>query len=165
MEDNKDISPADPEVNTDFDLIVSNLRKRQYKCLGNGSGRRVYDLGNGYVVKVAKNMRGIAQNIVEHDIALSGDTPLFAKILKTSEKFRFLIMEKADRVRHISDVWKYFNVKSNRELYNIKELQDISDKYDLVLRDFGSPINWGQINGKPIIIDYGFTRKVRQRYY
>ncbi|HHX11997.1 MAG TPA: hypothetical protein GX731_04185, partial [Clostridiales bacterium] len=46
----------------DFDSIIMNIGKGNYQFIGSGSGRRVYDLGNGYVVKVAKNNRGIAQN-------------------------------------------------------------------------------------------------------
>ena len=47
----------------------------------------------------------------------------------------------------------------------IKELQDVCKKHNLEIKDFGRAVNWGEVNGKPIIIDYGFTQQVRRRYY
>jgi len=146
-------------MDVDYKDISANLRKSSYKYLGSGSGRKVYDLGNGYVVKVAKNRFGISQNMTEYKIALNDNNPLFAKVLHASERFRFLIMEKAEKINNISHIWEYFNTKSNRTLYQIKELQDISSKYHIILSDLGRSANWGQINEKPVIIDYGFTRK------
>ena len=166
MEGNKVQKNTGIQINVDFKEIALNIRRRNYEYIGAGSGRKVFDLGNGYVVKAAKNIRGIAQNQAEYKISLTADdNDLFLKILNVSEGFRLLIMEKAEKVRSISYVWNYFNVKSNKELYKVKELQDISSKYDLVLRDFGSPNNWGRVGDRPVIIDYGFTQQVRKKFY
>ena len=148
-----------------FELIRLNIKKNIYRLIGSGSGRNVFDLENGYVVKVAKNRRGFAQNKAEHQIALNNDSTVFAKILQVSEDFELLIMEKADKVESISEVWRYFHVKSNSELYHLEELKHISAKYDLILKDLGRPVNWGKINERPVIIDYGFTRRVKNKYY
>lgn len=145
-------------MDIDYKEIIMNIRKRTYKYLGDGAGRKVYDLGNGYVVKVAKNRFGISQNATEYRISSNDDNPLFAKVLNASERFRFLIMEKAEKIQDISYVWKYFNIKNNRALYQLKELQDISSKYNIMLVDLGRSVNWGQINEKPVIIDYGYTK-------
>lgn len=165
MKDDKSNVLSRIETDTDFKEIILNIVRRVYKCIGVGSGRLVFDLGNEYVVKVAKNIRGIAQNEAEYKIAVTSDTYLFAKILRASESFRFLIMEKTEKIQSISFVWNYFNVKSNKELFKIKELQDISRKYKLEIRDLGRAKNWGQINGKPIIIDYGFTKEISKKLY
>ena len=147
----------------DFKQISSDICRGVYKCIGKGSGRTVFDLGNGYVVKAARNQRGIAQNKVEYKIALADDSGIFANIPTVSEGFGFLIMEKADRIKDISYVWNHFNVKNNHELYH--KLQDITSRHDLLFADLARVVNWGQINGKPKIIDYGFTREVRRRFY
>lgn len=149
----------------DFNILESNLRNRVYKYIGEGSGRRVYDLDNGYVVKVAKNPRGIAQNKVEYDIASKSNTNIFSRVLTVSEDYQYLIMERAERIRNIYYVMNYYKVKNTRELYHLKELQDISENYNLVLKDLGRASNWGQINNRPVIVDYGFTREVRRKYY
>ena len=74
-------------------------------------------------------------------------------------------MEKADKINDISYVWDYFNVSNKRELFNIDELQKIKKDYNLILGDFGKKSSWGTINGRPVIIDYGFTINVRNKYY
>ena len=155
----------DIDKGVDFKQIFLYITRGFYKCIGTGSGRTVFDLGNGYVVKVARNQKGIAQNKAEYKIALADDSGIFANIPIVSERFGFLIMEKADRIKNISYVWNYFNVKNNQELYKIQKLQDISSRYGLLFSDLGRAVNWGQINGKPVIIDYGYTQGVQRRYY
>lgn len=149
----------------DFEQIKSNIRDGAYESLGSGSGRRVFDLNNGYVVKVAKNRKGIAQNEAEFQIASSSNSELFANILQVSEDYRMLIMQKAEMIKHISEVWEYFHVKNNREFYKVAEIQYIASQYNLLMADLYRPVNWGKINSKPVIIDFGFTRKVRKKYY
>ncbi|ROR28339.1 hypothetical protein EDD66_105281 [Mobilisporobacter senegalensis] len=151
--------------NFDFNTLESKFRNREYKYIAEGSGRRVYDLGNGYVVKVAKNPRGFAQNKVEYDIAKNSNLQIFATVLTVSDDFRYLIMERAERIKNIYYVMNYFKVKNARELYHLKELQDIARDYELILRDLGRASNWGQIKDRPVIVDYGFTKEVRRKYY
>lgn len=148
-----------------FSQIKFNLRRGHYKHIGSGSSRDVFDLDNGYVIKVAKNRAGIAQNESEYNISDYDNSGLFAKVIEVSNNFKFLIMEKADKVYYMSDVLEYFRVGSKRQLLKLKELQDIKRNYNLLLGDFQRKSSWGMINGKPIIIDYGFTREVHDRYY
>lgn len=149
----------------DFDEINSNIKRRTFKVIGNGSGRRVYDLENGYVVKFAKNKKGIAQNEVEYRMAINAETDIFAKVVDASENFKYVIMEKAQRAQKINYIWKYFNVKNNKEFFRTSALKDISSKFGLTIADFGRASNWGLINGIPVIVDYGLTDKVFKKYY
>ncbi len=149
----------------DFNIIILNIRRRNYPCIGSGSGRRVFDLRNGYVVKVAKNNRGIAQNEAEHHISLADHSNIFAKTIQISNDHRFLIMEKAVRIRNFSEVRKYFNVKTNRELFQLEVIRSVFTKYNLLLNDLYRTVNWGIINNHPVIIDYGFTQSVQRKYY
>jgi hypothetical protein len=142
-----------------------NIRRGYYKYIGSGSSRDVFDLGNGYVVKMAKNCAGIAQNKAEYNISNYGDSDLFAKVIEVSNNFNFLIMEKADNIYNISQVVRHFNVRGKRELLHLKELQNIKRNYNLLLGGLGRKSSWGMIDGRPVIIDYGFTREVYQRYY
>lgn len=96
---------------------------------------------------------------------MSDDSGLFARIWDVSEDYRFLIMDRAERIRDMSRVWNYFQVESNSELYQVKRIQEAADKYNLLINDFGRAVNWGELGGRPVIIDYGFTRQVRKRYY
>jgi hypothetical protein len=151
--------------NAYFRRIASNINKGGYRYIGKGSGRVVFDLGNGKVVKAAKNIKGIAQNIEEFRIAMVDDSGLFARVWDVSEDYRYLIMDKAERIRDISHVWDYFDVNNNDGLFHVMKLQMVSEKYNLLIHDFGRVVNWGLIGGRPMIIDYGFTRQVRRRFY
>jgi hypothetical protein len=150
-----------------FDLneISSNLHNRNYRYIGSGSGRHVFDLENGYVVKAARNRKGIAQNMVECKIASEDHSPLFAEIVQASDGFDLLIMEKAERIGSMTEVWKYFGVSSNSELSRMSELRKICERHGLVIQDLCRSSSWGKINGRYVIIDYGFTRSVRRKYY
>ena len=148
-----------------FDQIVFNIKRGYYRYIGSGSGREVYDLENGYVIKVARNKAGISQNKAEYKISSNDKSNLFAKFVQASNDFILLVMQKADKVNNILYVWNYFDAKSKRELFNSKQLQDIKRNYNLLLGDLARKSSWGIINGRPVIIDYGFTREVRQRYY
>ncbi len=148
-----------------FEQINVNIHNNILSSLGAGSGRQVYDLGNGYVVKVAKNKRGLAQNKAEYAIASVDHTDFFAKVPQVSENFGYLIMERAEKISKISEVWTYYKVKSNKQLFRLEGLKGISSTYHLMLPDLCRPANWGRIRGRPVIIDYGFTQNVRKKYY
>jgi len=148
-----------------FNLIMFNIRRGYYRYIGSGSSRNVFDLGNGYVIKVAKNMAGIAQNKLEYNISYYDKSDLFAKVVQASNDFYFLIMEKADKIDNISEVFEYFNVSDKKGLFHLKKLQNIKKNYNLLLADFERKSNWGIIKGRPVIIDYGFTKEVSQKYY
>jgi hypothetical protein len=148
-----------------FNKIMFNIRRGYYRYIGSGSSRDVFDLGNGYVIKVAKNRAGIAQNKAEYNISYYNYSGLFAKVVQVSKDFKFLIMEKANKIYSISEVWKYFNVRDKRELFRLKEIQNIKRSFNLLLGDLGRKSSWGMINGRPVIIDYGFTKEIRQKYY
>lgn len=152
-------------MTVDFDEVKLKINNGTYHFIDSGSGRKVFDLDNGFVIKVAKNRRGIAQNKVEYQISSMDTSDLFAKIPQISDDSFMLIMEKAERINNISEVWKYFNVKSNQELFQLDVLKDISIKYNLLFADLRRPINWGIVDGRPVIIDYGFTQEVKRKYY
>lgn len=149
----------------DWNIVRTNIREGRYRNIGSGSGRRVFDLGNGYVIKVAKNKKGIAQNEVEYEIALDDKTNLFAKIPQVSDNFDMLIMEKAELVKHFHEVLDYFYVDSKKEFIQLDKINAVIVKYNLVPDDLLRTVNWGIVNNRPVIIDYGFTWKVKKKYY
>jgi len=152
-------------MRVDFDEISLNINNKSYNLIGSGSGRLVFDLENGYVAKMAKNKKGFAQNSIEKQIAAIDHSGLFAKIEAVSEDSKYVIMEKADKINHMSEVWEYFHVRNNRELFRLKELNEIITEYQLLLPDLYRPYSWGLVKNRPVIIDFGFTREVRRKYY
>ena len=144
---------------------MSNIRRGRYRYIGSGSSRRVFDLGNGYVVKVAKNRAGIAQNKMEYKISTTNPSNLFAKVIQVSEDFSALIMQKADKINNFSYVCNYFKVENIMQVLTSEEFQNLHCRYNLLLNDLCRTSSWGLINGRPVVIDYGFTIEVRERYY
>lgn len=151
-------------MNINFENISKNIRLRAYPKLGSGSGRVVYDLNNGYVVKAAKNGKGIEQNKAEQQISDMGDWKIFAKVVAYSDDYSLLVMEKARRIRSFKEVWSYYRVSNNRQLFSSDEFRPILVKNELLTADLCRLSSWGIINERPVIIDYGFTRKVMKYY-
>lgn len=149
----------------DFNVINDNIRQRNYNFINSGSGRRVFDIGDGYVVKVAKNRKGIAQNEVEYRIKSDTNSPIFASISGISPDHQYLIMEKAARIYHISYILRYYKVHHMRELINRDDIRYVIRTHQLMPVDLYKPSNWGIVNEEPVIIDYGFTWQVKRRYY
>lgn len=156
------INGYDMDIN--FGTIRTNIRLRVYPLIGSGTGRIVYDLNNGYVVKAAKNRKGIEQNKAEHQISSMDHCIIFAKVVAHSEDYTFLVMEKAQRISSFDEVWKYYNVKNNKQLFSSEEFRNVLVKNNLLTADFYRLSSWGIINGRPVIIDYGLTRKVMELY-
>jgi hypothetical protein len=140
-------------MTVDFDEIMLNLRRRAYRQIGSGSGRNVYDIGDGYVAKVARNRKGLAQNEAEYEISVADESGLFANIIDATPNLRITIMEKAVPLHSFSTVWRYFGVRSTLA------------RHSLIFPDLCRAQNWGVVNGRPVIIDYGFTTSVNRRYY
>lgn len=58
-----------------------------FNCIGNGSSRKVFDLGNGYVIKNATNLAGIEQNYEEYNISVFDNTGIFANVIEAYDKW------------------------------------------------------------------------------
>lgn len=152
-------------MKVDFDEIMLNLRRDAYTLLGSGSGRDVYDIGGGHVAKVAINRRGLAQNEAEYQIFRRDDSDLFANIIAATSDLRITIMEKAEPLHHFSAVLRYYGVRNDRQLQNIPLIKRAIAKHSLLFPDLCRVQNWGVVDGRPVIIDYGFTTWVKRRFY
>lgn len=151
-------------MHIEFEEIENNLKSGLYHRIGSGSGRDVYDLENGYVIKIARNKKGIAQNKAEHQISLKSKSELLAEILTVSNDYKYLIMIKAERVQFFSEIWNYFDVKSNRQLFQLTAFRDLIGNNELLIADLIRKSSWGLVQGRPVIVDFGFTRQVRKLY-
>lgn len=148
----------------DFKYIKKNIEMKKYRLIGSGSGRHVYDLDNGYVVKMAKNRKGLVQNKAEYQIASTNHSHIFARIAAVSEDFLYLIMEKAERIESISEVLNYYHVRNYGELFRLDNFQSVIKENNLLLADLRRRNSWGLVKGKPVIIDFGFTKEVSKYY-
>jgi|GEM_PF-1075505 len=145
--------------------IINNIRSGEYKLMGRGSCRYVFDMNNGYVVKVAKDIRGLEQNRNEYKIYSSRKSDLFADIVYISRDDRFLIMVKATKLKSFKYVYRYYNVNSIKSLAIKNNLiEDINNNL-ISTGDLRRISSWGLINGVPKLIDYGLTHSTFKKYY
>lgn len=152
-------------MNYNFDELHSEVKNGTFQLIGTGSSRRVYDLGNEHVLKVAKDIRGIHQNTAEHKIYQLQKSNMFAEILAVSEDYRFLVMPKATKINNMSIVYNFYKVKDFKRLFKLHSLDEDIKLNKLGKGDLRRATSWGIINEVPLIIDYGLTHSIYYKYY
>lgn len=150
------------------------------KKIGSGSDRDVFDLGNGMVLKIAKDGRGLEQNIYEGDSYLVKEgllPPVFerglnyvvvanAPKIKAGDLVDVYEPETGDKIgtTTAAQMLKELDAFTQRDFDNrTSELQDVINKYgfsaaldyEIIYNDFAAKRNWGYINGKPVHVDGG----------
>jgi tRNA nucleotidyltransferase (CCA-adding enzyme) len=155
------------------------------ELIGMGSSRYVYDIGNNKVKKEAYNKKGVLQNKTEVEIANTGKWSILPKIYEYSNDFNWIITDKADFFTEEMtdtyfdgftfndiDYYVFKKVKKDNNKLNIisndpfvSELIKLQKEYDLDLEDLGNRKNYGLIDGKLKIIDFGLTKEGRSKQY
>lgn len=149
-------------MHPDFAQIRSGIRSGSFQYLGRGAGRLVYDMGDGYVVKIARNRFGIRQNRNEHRLNARYEGDLLAKVMAVSDGYGMLVMQAAQPLNELQPVLDHFHVKTGNGLSQVPELVNLVKKHHLVMREFVGFRNWGLMGGRPVIIDYGFVKRRRR---
>jgi hypothetical protein len=175
-----------------------NYAKERSKQMGSGSSRVAFLVpyeGRQTILKVAKNYKGLAQNIEE--INLLGDwylkdIDITIPMIDHDENENnptWIHMEYAQKItlKQLEKFFEYpidkilmyldYQQNGNRTMYGKKSLpdnvyeneyfqalQDLVLNYDLPVWDFSRKANWGLYNGKPVIIDLGYTSNVVKLY-
>jgi len=153
-------------------LAYLDIRFKKAK-IGTGSSRKVYQLNKDFVLKLAYNKKGLAQNKNEAMISSSKFSDIIATVIDYGKDFSFIIQEYAKPVSmtEINKLLK-FNVRGlSREDEDYKEshlekrIKAFIKKFDLDIYAIAYESSWGIKKGKPVIIDFGFTREVGRKYY
>ena len=137
-----------------------NLQK--LKKLGSGRDRIVYQLDKDKVLKVAKNIGGLRQNIPEKDL----DNYLqYIKHYETGKDY--VVMEKVDKPnkatlkllqdlkKEPSSAWASSGLTpKERDVLEKHGYSDLAN-YDISSGDLKKRSSWGEKKGKPVLIDAG----------
>ncbi len=145
--------------------IMDHIKDGSFRKLGAGSGRYVYDMGNGYVVKYGRNVKGQAQNQEEYEIYHIRFDPILAAATALSGDNRILIMEKVEPYYTSKYICEYFQISNLRGVLQVPEVRRMTYDYHLVGADLTKLSSWGEARKRPVLLDYGFTTEVRHRYY
>lgn len=159
-----------------------NRRKyadENFKLINKGTGRYVYNINDEFVLKLAKNKKGLEQNKTEINISKSGKyNDITANIVEYNDEGLYLIQQKAYRItenrfkditglqlqgflyyiRHNKD-WDGDNVK----FYN--KVNSLVDSFQLDRFDIANENSWGIINGNVVIVDYGLDMNTARKLY
>jgi len=184
--------------------------RKHLKELGEGSSRSVFYLSNRYVLKIAKNDAGYAQNEAEVEVFTSPKTkPIVAKIYDFDPDYAWVISEV---VRELTTA-REFQEKSGFPLNGLMNILNSSEytlsfllkepdyskiqphqrdmaaeRYEMNKKIASSPLyaavkelqlhskiqlvdlqaadHWGvTADGRLVILDYGFTRDVKNKFY
>ncbi|WP_126427808.1 hypothetical protein [Brevibacillus marinus] len=132
--------------------ILQNMSRR--KMIGQGVYRRVYDLGNGYVLKVAKSKAGRRSNKKEVKLYLSSPYRVrkyLGKIVGFKEDYSSLIMKKYDQSIPETEKYRAKCFKVTRKFRKKRIFP-----YDIIHRGKPNPRNVRvKPNGRIVVIDYG----------
>lgn len=136
---------------------------RQFGKVRRGSSRLVLELNDKWVIKVAYNEKGVAQNGVEYEIykyASSYERSFLAKInIRRNLSGDFIFQEKvkpfAKQYKRSLEVEKFSNKKS---------FLNFCRNYDLYKNEILEQLGKNS-RGKLVTYDYGFNKYVAQNYY
>lgn len=153
------------------------LIEQKYQLLGKGTARMVYDLKNGYVLKLAKNEKGLAQNMVESNPKIQKEYPNYvAKISSFDKKGIYLIQEKIKpltekRFEELTGLqgagfmyYLRFGLDWDNPFY--KKVKELVSKFKLDKFDVANISSWGENKkGKIVLSDYGMDCNVAKKLY
>lgn len=178
---NEQIISDEDKVNLQLNKFKErkDFTNKKFTLIGKGSARLVYDINNEYVLKLAKNNKGIAQNKVEINISKSNKyNDIIAKVVEFNDNGNYLIQQKAksisdDRFEELTGLqyqgflyYLRFNKEwsgENRVLFDT--VSSLIDEFDLDRFDVASESSWGEINGRVVLIDYGLDKNVAKKHY
>lgn len=161
------------------ELIKKGVSSSKYP---QGTARKIYPLEDNKVLKMAKNPKGIQQNLTEIHIGTDKEfSDVVSNVSKYDEKGKWLIAEKAkpmteykfeELLRYQADgffFWLRFDNEELGKYYNKQpfslKIKKLIEKYDLDRFDVAQMSSWGHIGNRVVLIDYGLTRHIARKYY
>lgn len=169
------------------------LCDQNFQKLNSGSARIIYLLPDGRVLKLAKNEKGLAQN--DNESATLMQTSITNKMLETDPNNKWLITSLAKKVskskfqslsginfdefKQALEYWAgqhgksaYFSFREKPENYEkilnngfFQEIIDLIGTWNMGLGDLLRLNSYGEVNGKLILIDFGLTEDIFQKFY
>jgi len=168
--------------------------KSKLKKLGAGSSREVFEIDDNWVLKLAKNPKGLGQNRMESDYGLIDMYDFLPKIKDSDSEDRWIIIEKCEKItpkefesltkidfKLFSKFLREFERVDRKNLQKkysediiphiddeddfIFQIRDLLGSTDLLPGDFEKISSFGKHKGKIKVVDWGFTKEVHKTYY
>jgi len=151
--------------------------------LGQGSSRAAYVFSSRYVLKIAINNKGIAQNETEVQVATNPETKaIIARVHKADPDNKWVISDAVRELKNEKEFadatgldWTTF-IKEVKALFKGEPVEDPSEMAqamaatmkanDLMFGDIKEITHWGKAaDGRVVLLDYGFTGEVFEKHY
>jgi hypothetical protein len=166
--------------------VLSYIESCDLQWLKAGSSRTVYVLSSKWVLKIAMNDKGLAQNIAEKSLYNNAVMRPFITAIKDSDPDnRWLIAELVRPLKNYGEFEKLSGVEYRifekiLESYDEPDLSELSGKQlewmdgvlkmihhaDVAVGDLFDLNHWGKTNdGRMVLLDYGLTRDVLRKHY
>jgi len=153
------------------------------EVLGEGSARRAFLLSSKYVLKIARNKKGIAQNEAEVDVYTNPKSkPVVAKVYSSDPEYMWVI---ADVVQPLHEPDEFDKLTgTNWDDFINALMEGLSGRNPGAMDEFTASVlytakqnnlmfgdieeigHWGKTpDGRCVLLDYGFTREVWTSHY
>jgi len=133
---------------------------KRLKRIGSGRDRIVYQLDKDKVLKIARNVGGLRQNVPEKELDYILD---HVKHYETGKDY--VVMEKAGKrgkvtkafLKKLKEAERTITDEPDEPLRYTLEKEGHSDilNYDFAKGDIAKKSSWGEIKGKPVLVDAG----------
>jgi hypothetical protein len=158
-------------------LDVMKWCNQNLQYINQGRDRRVFDLGGNFVVKVAKNENGYAQNVAGQGLDVYGDA--FLKIEQIGTDWQWVVYPKAEKITR-KEFEQLSGIKFSQFKDMIQKIHDyhiwhkevdigFMDDYELIqdidnvvgdtsaeyCTDLARITNWGRIGNRLVLVDMG----------
>lgn len=153
--------------------------------IAHGSSRVVFHFSEDFVIKVAKDTKGLAQNEMEAKIAennLSVTIPYHS----SDKEFKWIIFQKAQET-DLKEIESKLQIPLSEVNYQMrkmkksflesgscinelktpiaKDLQILIEKHNIAIGDIVKPSSWGIYNNEAKLIDFGLTSEIYQKFF
>lgn len=147
-------------------ILSDKQIENKFLYLGEGIARKVFAINDEYVVKTAKGLDGLFQNQVEYYVYRHVNSTLLSYLCPIVAFLpRILLMKRAIPLSKYNHN-KRINLNNIREEKNSSaDLNYLADRYYLYYNDIVSSSSWGELDNKNVLIDYGCTSTLGDRYY
>lgn len=167
------------------DRVELAEEEKDWKKLGEGSSRVIFQMSDSLIIKIAFNDAGLEQN--KSEMSMRADC--LNNVLVADTEGKWLVMRFTDSMTE-DDFKNYtgFGFKTfmsglfyqwNNEYHDGKpkefgeikehplfiELSKLVEKKGLQIGDISKTSSWGMLDGKPLLRDFGLTKDVFSEHY
>jgi hypothetical protein len=151
---------ANPKLAVDF-LKGIGKKAQDLKVLKGGTGRKVFELDNEKVIKIARKQRGLRENDLEGDFVVKNWLPEFHASGRDYVVVENVARNDKELKQFLKPLWRfnqYDFLNKTSELQEALTKMELGDfmNYDLAWEDFIAPRNWGKTkDGRFVLLDAG----------